>query len=36
MTEGKKPHRIVPQPWMVEPATLAVLGALSVGRVAAW
>jgi len=35
MTEGKKPHRIVPQPWMVEPATLAVLGALSVGRVEA-
>jgi poly(A) polymerase len=31
MTEPKREQRIVPQPWMVEPATLAVLGALAVG-----
>ncbi len=31
MTEPKKEQRIVPQPWMVEPATLAVLGALAAG-----
>jgi len=35
MTECKKPHRIVPQPWMVEPATRAVLEALSEGGVQA-
>jgi poly(A) polymerase len=29
MTETGNSHRIAPQPWMVEPATLAVLGALS-------
>jgi len=29
MSECKKPHRIVPQPWMVEPATRAVLEAFS-------
>jgi poly(A) polymerase len=32
MTEGEK-QQIVPQPWMVEPATRAVLGALSAGGV---
>ena len=32
MIEIEVPHRIAPQPWMVEPATLAVLGALSAGR----
>ena len=32
MTEGKK-QQIAPQPWMVEPATRAVLGALSAGGV---
>ena len=31
MTEPEKEQRIVPQPWMVEPATLAVLGALAPG-----
>jgi poly(A) polymerase len=31
MTELEKQQRIVPQPWMVEPATLAVLGALAAG-----
>jgi poly(A) polymerase len=31
MTKPKKEQRIVPQPWMVEPATLAVLGALAAG-----
>ena len=35
MTEGKKQCRIAPQPWMAEPATLAVLGALSAGGVEA-
>jgi len=33
MTEVKKPYRIGVQPWMVEPATLAVLGALSASGV---
>jgi len=32
MTEGAK-QQIAPQPWMVEPATRAVLGALSAGGV---
>ena len=32
MTEGEK-QQIAPQPWMVEPATRAVLGALSAGGV---
>jgi poly(A) polymerase len=31
MTEAENPCRIAIQPWMVEPATRAVLGALSVG-----
>ena len=31
MTDFGTPHRIAPQPWMVEPATTAVLGALSAG-----
>jgi poly(A) polymerase len=31
MTELEKQQRIVPQPWMVESATLAVLGALAAG-----
>jgi poly(A) polymerase len=31
MTELEKQQRIVPQPWMVEPATLAVVGALAAG-----
>ena len=35
MTEDEKRRRIVPQPWMVEPATRAVLGALSAGDVEA-
>ena len=35
MTEAENPCRIAVQPWMVEPATLAVLGALSVGGVEA-
>ena len=35
MTELAKQHRIVPQPWMVEPATRAVLTALSAGDVEA-
>jgi poly(A) polymerase len=35
MTELAKQHRIVPQPWMVEPATRAVLKALSAGGVEA-
>ena len=35
MTELEQQHRIVPQPWMVEPATVAVLGALSAGSVEA-
>ena len=35
MTKGKKPHRLAPQGWMVEPATLAVLGALSAAGVEA-
>src|SRR5262249_32733420 len=33
MTELEQPHPIVPQPWMGEPATLAVLGALAAGSV---
>ena len=35
MTEAEKRRRIAPQPWMVEPATLAVLAALSAGGVEA-
>ena len=35
MTELEKQQRIAPQPWMVEPATLAVLGALAAGGVEA-
>lgn len=35
MTELAKQHRIIPQPWMVEPATRAVLRALSKGGVEA-
>ena len=35
MTELEKRHRIAPQPWMVEPATCAVLAALSAGGVEA-
>ena len=35
MTEGRRQCRIAPQPWMVEPATIAVLGALSAGGVEA-
>ena len=35
MTEPEKEQRIVPQPWMVEPATLAVLEALAAGGVEA-
>jgi poly(A) polymerase len=35
MTELEKQQRIAPQPWMVEPATLAVLGALTAGGVEA-
>jgi poly(A) polymerase len=35
MTEFEKQQRIAPQPWMVEPATLAVLGALAAGGVEA-
>jgi len=35
MTEPGKQHRIAPQPWMVEPATRAVLAALSTGGVEA-
>ena len=35
MTKGKKPHRLAPQGWMVEPATLAVLGAFSAAGVEA-
>ena len=35
MTEGKKRCRIAPQPWMVEPATCRLLGALSAGGVEA-
>jgi poly(A) polymerase len=35
MTELAKQHRIAPQPWMVEPATRAVLAALSAGGVEA-
>ena len=35
MTKGKKPQRLAPQGWMVEPATLAVLGALSAAGVEA-
>jgi poly(A) polymerase len=31
MTEIPTPRRIAPQPWMTEPASLAVLGALSAG-----
>jgi poly(A) polymerase len=31
MTDLEDPHRIALQPWMVEPATMAVLGALSAG-----
>jgi poly(A) polymerase len=31
MIEIETSHRIVPQPWMIEPATLEVLGALSAG-----
>ena len=31
MTELEKQQRIIPQPWMVEPATLAVLRALAAG-----
>jgi poly(A) polymerase len=33
MTELEKQQRITPQPWMVEPATSAVLGALAAGGV---
>jgi poly(A) polymerase len=33
MTELEKQQRIAPQPWMVEPATSAVLGALAAGGV---
>jgi poly(A) polymerase len=33
MTELEHQHRIVPQPWMVEPATLAILGALAAAGV---
>jgi len=35
MTDLANQHRIVPQPWMVEPATRAVLTALSAGGVEA-
>ncbi|HMD62351.1 MAG TPA: CCA tRNA nucleotidyltransferase [Stellaceae bacterium] len=35
MIEVEKGHRIAPQPWMVEPATLAVLRAFSAGGVEA-
>jgi poly(A) polymerase len=35
MTEPEKQERIAPQQWMVEPATLAVLGALAAGGVEA-
>ena len=35
MTELEQQHRIVPQPWMGEPATSAVLGALAAGGVEA-
>ena len=35
MTEGEKRCRIAPQPWMVEPATRRLLGALSAGGVEA-
>jgi poly(A) polymerase len=35
MTESESPSRIAIQPWMVEPATQAVLGALSAGGAAA-
>ncbi len=35
MTEPEKQRRIAPQPWMVEPATRAVLAALSAGGVEA-
>ena len=35
MTEREQQQRIVPQPWMVEPATRAVLTALSAGGVEA-
>jgi poly(A) polymerase len=35
MTEGKKRCRIAPQPWMVEPATRRLLGALSAGGIEA-
>lgn len=35
MTEVENSRRIAPQPWMVEPATLAVLGALAAGGVEA-
>ena len=33
MTELQQPPRIAPQSWMVEPATLAVVGALGAGSV---
>jgi len=35
MTKSDKQQRIIPQPWMVEPATLTVLGALAAGGVEA-
>ena len=35
MTEGEKRCRIAPQPWMVEPATRRLLGALSAGGIEA-
>ena len=35
MTAPQNTHRIVPQPWMYEPATVAVLGALAAGGVSA-
>jgi len=35
MTELEQQHRIVPQPWMGEPATLVVLGALTAAGVEA-
>jgi poly(A) polymerase len=35
MMQLEKPHRIAPQPWMVEPATCAVLAALLAGGVEA-
>ena len=35
MTQLEQQHRIAPQPWMVEPATCAVLAALFAGGVEA-